>query len=200
MKNHDLVLSLQETMRHHDEQAKRILSYKKLQAPLLKMLLEEFNDIPTEKICQYIEPERSYDRIVGLNVEDQKVKGHMVRYDSLYELEDPVNRPKTILINIEAQGQDPGYSLVRRGIYQVGHLLAGQRNDPIGFLHSSFDDMHKVISIWLCMHHARYKDGCINEYIIRQKHLSGSLDEGKDHYELIRVYMVYLRKGTRRVR
>ena len=63
-----------------------------------------------------------------------------------------------MFINIEAQNRDdPSYPLLKRALYYGSRLLAGQKGEQHGFEHSSYGEIKKVYTIWLCFGHAKKK-------------------------------------------
>ena len=134
---------MRETKRLYDEQCKKILSYKQILAYIFKECLEEYKDLSLEKIQELLDEEQSHDKMISKNVEDQSIRGSMIRYDLLYKLRNP------------------------------------QRNDPEGFEEDDFDNIQKVITLWICLRHARYKDNTINTYRIEERNIVGHLKHAK---------------------
>ena len=132
-----------ETKRLYDEQCKKILSYKQILAYIFKECLEEYKDLSLEKIQELLDEGQSHDKMISKNVEDQSIRGSMIRYDLLYKL---------------------------RNL---------QRNDPEGFEEDDFDNLQKVITLWICLRHARYKDNTINTYRIEERNIVGHLKHAK---------------------
>lgn len=150
-----------ETKRLYDEQCKKILSYKQILAYIFKECLEEYKDLSLEKIQELLDEEQSHDKMISKNVEDQSIRGSMIRYDLLYKLRNP------------------------------------QRNDPEGFEEDDFDNLQKVITLWICLRHARYKDNTINTYRIEERNIVGHLKHQKEFYNLMEIILLYPRKRQR---
>ena len=134
---------MREAKRLYDEQCKKILSYKQILAYIFKECLEEYKDLSLEKIQELLDEEQSHDKMISKNMEDQSIRGSMIRYDLLYKLRNP------------------------------------QRNDPEGFEEDDFDNIQKVITLWICLRHARYKDNTINTYRIEERNIVGHLKHAK---------------------
>ena len=147
-----------ETKRLYDEQCKKILSYKQILAYIFKECLEEYKDLSLEKIQELLDEGQSHDKMISKNVEDQSIRGSMIRYDLLYKLRNP------------------------------------QRNDPEGFEEDDFDNIQKVITLWICLRHARYKDNTINTYRIEEGNIVGHLKHAKEFYDLMEIILLYPRK------
>ena len=152
---------MRETKRLYDEQCKKILSYKQILAYIFKECLEEYKDLSLEKIQELLDEEQSHDKMISKNVEDQSIRGSMIRYDLLYKLRNP------------------------------------QRNDPEGFEEDDFDNIQKVITLWICLRHARYKDNTINTYRIEERNIVGHLKHAKEFYDLMEIILLYPRKRQR---
>ncbi|WP_415980068.1 hypothetical protein [Faecalicoccus pleomorphus] len=150
-----------ETKRLYDEQCKKILSYKQILAYIFKECLEEYKDLSLEKIQELLDEGQSHDKMISKNVEDQSIRGSMIRYDLLYKLRNP------------------------------------QRNDPEGFEEDDFDNLQKVITLWICLRHARYKDNTINTYRIEERNIVGHLKHAKEFYDLMEIILLYPRKRQR---
>ena len=150
-----------ETKRLYDEQCKKILSYKQILAYIFKECLEEYKDLSLEKIQELLDEGQSHDKMISKNVEDQSIRGSMIRYDLLYKLRNP------------------------------------QRNDPEGFEEDDLDNVQKVITLWICLRHARYKDNTINTYRIEEGNIVGHLKHAKEFYDLMEIILLYPRKRQR---
>ena len=149
---------MREAKRLYDEQCKKILSYKQILAYIFKECLEEYKDLSLEKIQELLDEGQSHDKMISKNVEDQSIRGSMIRYDLLYKLRNP------------------------------------QRNDPEGFEEDDLDNVQKVITLWICLRHARYKDNTINTYRIEERNIIGHLKHQKEFYDLMEIILLYPRK------
>ena len=185
---------LQESKRLYDEQCKKILSYKQILAYIFKECLEEYRDLSLKEIQELLNEEQNHDRMISRNVEDQSIRGSMIRYDLLYKLRNPVN-DKYLWIDIEPQGTDPDtYDLFHRGLYYGARLLDRQRNDPEGFAGDDFDKIQKVVSLWICLRHTRYKDNVINGYRLEERNIQGHLKHAGSFYDLMEILLLYPRQ------
>ena len=138
---------MRKAKRLYDEQCKKILSYKQILAYIFKECLEEYKDLSLEKIQELLDEEQSHDKMISKNVEDQSIRGSMIRYDLLYKIKNPQNN-NSMWIDIELQGMDPGtYDLFHRGFYYATRMVVRQRNDPEGFEEDDFDNLQKVITL-----------------------------------------------------
>lgn len=185
---------LQESKRLYDEQCKKILSYKQILAYIFKECLEEYRNLSLKEIQELLNEEQNHDRMISRNVEDQSIRGSMIRYDLLYKLRNPFN-DKYLWIDIEPQGTDPDtYDLFHRGLYYGARLLDRQRNDPEGFAGDDFDKIQKVVSLWICLRHTRYKDNVINGYRLEERNIQGHLKHAGSFYDLMEILLLYPRQ------
>lgn len=148
-------------MLHYDEICKHLLSYKPILARILKECVEEYHDLSYEAIQACIEPDRkgAHMHIIGRNTEDLTIPEAKILYDLLFTAALPKQKEQVALfINIEAQNRDdPSYPLLKRALYDGSRLLAGQKGEQHGFEHSSYGEIKKVYTIWLCFGHAKKK-------------------------------------------
>ena len=148
-------------MLHYDEICKHLLSYKPILARILKECVEEYHDLSYEAIQACIEPDRkgAHRHIIGRNTEDLTIPEAKILYDLLFTAALPKQKEQVALfINIEAQNRDdPSYPLLKRALYDGSRLLAGQKGEQHGFEHSSYGEIKKVYTIWLCFGHAKKK-------------------------------------------
>lgn len=188
---------MRETKRLYDEQCKKILSYKQILAYIFKECLEEYKDLSLEKIQELLDEEQSHDKMISKNVENQSIRGSMIRYDLLYKIKNPQNN-NSMWIDIEPQGMDPGtYDLFHRDFYYATRMVARQRNDPEGFEEDDCDNIQKVITLWICLRHARYKNNTINTYRIEERNIVGHLKHAKEFYDLMEIILLCPRKRQR---
>lgn len=182
----------------YDNYCKKILSNKQVLARIMKECVNEYKEVPLNKVPEYIEgtPELNVsmnEKITGMNTEDEKITGSLIRYDILFKAYIPNSEKKIeLMINLEAQNKDnPGYQLISRAIYYCSRLLARQKNSPNGFEKSDFDNMKKVYSIWICINHDNEKDDVINYYAMKEECKSKEWHSPKEDYDLMQAIMIY---------
>ena len=183
-----------------DEACKRVLAEKVFLARILKGCVEEYFDCPVDDIMnKYIdgEPEisetpthRDPEKIIGSDSEDSSLHESTIRYDLKFRASLPGNDGKiALIINIEAQRRfDPGYPLVKRGLYYCCRLVSAQYGTE--FTHSHYEDIKKVYSIWLCFDAPETRKNTIIEYSINEKSLVGKAGEKPENYDLLRTIIV----------
>ena len=94
-------------------------------------------------------------RIVGLNTENAEINEGLVRFDIIFyvrmpSVDDTKNGLSQIIVNIEAQKDEPTeYKILNRAIFYVSRLISSQKERD--FVNTNYDDIKQVFSIWICM-------------------------------------------------
>ena len=195
----------------YDQAAKRILAQKAILAIILKRVVIEFADVPTEEIAAYCiegEPEvgriavgrdrtnatRQAIEIKGNRNEDSSPTEGWVTFDVLFRAIVPSSKERiTLLVNLEAQRTQNrsilGYTILHRALYYVSRLISSQKETE--FHGSDYDGAKKVYSIWLCFDAPEGEDA-INSYHMQEDQLLGDYKADKSDYDLVNVVTVYL--------
>ena len=158
----------------YDTRVKRLLAQKSILAHILVKTVDEFKGMKPEDGVTYIEGEPSISvvpvelglanmektdatgqRIVGLNTENAKINEGLVRFDIIFyvrmpSVDDTKNGLSQIIVNIEAQKDEPTeYKILNRAIFYVSRLISSQKERD--FVNTNYDDIKQVFSIWICM-------------------------------------------------
>ena len=182
----------------YDAEAKRLLANKIVLARILKECVDEYKDCSLEDIEMYIEGEPhigdipvhrySPDRNVScMNTEDKTNTEGTQFFDIRFYAALPNSNERIgLIINVEAQNNfDPGYALVRRGIYYCCRMLSAQHGET--FIGEHYENLKKVYSIWVCPHApVKYSD-TITTYRIIEEYTKGRYIEKPDNYDLLQV-------------
>lgn len=177
---------------YFDSQSKIILSFKSVQAALLQQCLDEYKHLSLHEIASLIQPSSSHSKIIILNPEDLRMPGARIIYDLLYVLQHPLHPDRSILIHIEAQGEESyKYHLPRRSLYYAYRLIAGQQNHSLGFQNESYNDILDVRSLWICLRHAKKKDNCWLEYTTVEKLRKGNFRFDPAIYGISKIHLLY---------
>ena len=145
-----------------------------LLAHILVKTVDEFKGMKPEDVVKYIEGEPSISvvpvepglanmektdaagqRIVGLNTENAEINEGLVRFDIIFyvrmpSVDDTKNGLSQIIVNIEAQKDEPTeYKILNRAIFYVSRLISSQKERD--FVNTNYDDIKQVFSIWICM-------------------------------------------------
>lgn len=90
-----------------------------------------------------------------------------------------------IIINIEAQKGDPKeYEILNRAIFYVSRLVSSQKERD--FQNSSYDDLKRVYSIWVCMN---MDENTMSHIHLTKDDVVGSR-EWKGKLDLLNVVMI----------
>ena len=158
----------------YDTRVKRLLAQKSILAHILVKTVDEFKGMKPEDVVKYIEGEPSISvvpvepglanmektdatgqRIVGLNTENAEINEGLVRFDIIFyvrmpSVDDTKNELSQIIVNIEAQKDEPTeYKILNRAIFYVSRLISSQKERD--FVNTNYDDIKQVFSIWICM-------------------------------------------------
>ena len=158
----------------YDTRVKRLLAQKSILAHILVKTVVEFQGMKPEDVVTYIEGEPSISvvpvepglanmektdatgqRIVGLNMENAEINEGLVRFDIIFyvrmpSVDDTKNGLSQIIVNIEAQKDEPTeYKILNRAIFYVSRLISSQKERD--FVNTNYDDIKQVLSIWICM-------------------------------------------------
>lgn len=158
----------------YDTRVKRLLAQKSILAHILVKTIDEFKGMKPEDVVKYIEGEPSISvvpvepglanmektdaagqRIVGLNTENAEINEGLVRFDIIFyvrmpSVDDTKNGLSQIIVNIEAQKDEPTeYKILNRAIFYVSRLISSQKERD--FVNTNYDDIKQVFSIWICM-------------------------------------------------
>ena len=151
----------------YDTSAKRLLGQKSILAHILVKTVDEFKGMNPKDVVDCIEgtphistvpvepgltnaaSEKNGERLVGFNTENEEINEGLVRFDIVFyvRMRDGLSQ---IIINVEAQKDEPkGYEILNRAIFYVSRLISSQKERD--FENSSYDDIKRVYSIWVCM-------------------------------------------------
>ena len=158
----------------YDTRVKRLLAQKSILAHILVKTVVEFQGMKPEDVVTYIEgepsisvvpvepglanmekPDAAGQRIVGLNTENAEINEGLVRFDIIFyvrmpSVDDTKNGLSQIIVNIEAQKDEPTeYKILNRAIFYVSRLISSQKERD--FVNTNYDDIKQVFSIWICM-------------------------------------------------
>ena len=95
-----------------------------------------------------------------------------------------------IIINVEAQKDEPkGYEILNRAIFYVSRLISSQKERD--FENSSYDDIKRVYSIWVCMN---MEESSMSHVHLTKEDLIGSY-QWKGNLDLLNIIMLGLAKN-----
>lgn len=150
----------------YDSCAKKILSNKFLIAHILKECLEEYKNVDIDYIVANCL--NSKVRVSNVSVlpfiEQLKIYGDNIRFDVYIKAKLPYE-DNYMLINLELQNRDnPGYPLFNRSLFYAATMINNQYGTE--FIHSEYQNIIKVCTIWICPYPPQYKTSTILKYSI----------------------------------
>ena len=190
----------------YDTSAKRLLGQKSILAHILVKTVDEFKGMDPKKVVDSIEgtphigtvpvepgltnavSEKNGERLVGFNTENGEVNEGLIRFDIVFyvRMKDGLSQ---IIINVEAQKDEPnGHEILNRAIFYVSRLISSQKERD--FENSSYDDIKRVYSIWICMN---MKENTMSYVHLTKEDLIGSY-EWKGNLDLLNIIMIGLAK------
>ena len=193
-----------------DQAIKRVLATMSILARTVKGTVTEVKNMSIAEIESAIDhesieissvrinPGLSNSRAVLLNCQDSIKNEGSVYYDIRFVMRLPDGSQTKIIVNIEAQRKsNPGYSIVKRGIFYVARLISAQLGVEFsnkGEDKIQYDNIKKVYSIWLCMDCPNDKRDSIVSYTLHPEILySGNNKLNIDYpYDLLNVTLVHL--------
>lgn len=189
----------------YDDACKRLLSEKIILAWIMKSCLDEYRDCDVREIEEkYIEgiPQVSEVSVVPGETNSTKVRGitnedtvqgeGRVTYDIRFLAWAPVSGELIqLIINVEAQGKlNTGYPMVKRAIYHCSRMISAQYGTE--FIHSEYQKIKKVYSIFVCMTPPKQRQNSITRYRLMEENLIGNVKEPVRNYDLLSVVMLCL--------
>ena len=202
------VLMAAEQKRAYDEVCKKVLALKEIAARILAAVVEELEGYSAEEIISCIGtpeigniPVDADAPIIPLeNSEDSTINEGRRFFDIKFTVKIPISGEYIhLIINLEAQKNfNPGYSIIKRGVYYCGRLISSQYGTV--FTKSDYDKIRKVYSIWVCTDPTeeyrqtivRYKLG--KEMVEGETKFKTAADAEKEHrnYDLLSLVLIGL--------
>lgn len=191
----------------YDTSAKRLLGQKSILAHILVKTVDEFKGMNPKDVVNCIEgtphistvpvepgltnaaSEKNGERLVGFNTENEEINEGLARFDIVFyvRMKDGLSQ---IIINVEAQKDEPtGYEILNRAIFYVSRLISSQKERD--FENSSYDDIKRVYSIWVCMN---MDESSMSHVHLTKEDLIGSY-EWKGNLDLLNIIMLGLAKN-----
>ena len=144
--------------------------------------------IPVEPGLTNAARDKKGERLVGFNAENEEISEGLVRFDIVFyvRMKDGLSQ---IIINVEAQKDEPrGYEILNLAIFYVSRLISSQKERD--FENSSYDDIKRVYSIWVCMN---MDENSMSHVHLTKEDLIGS-HEWKGNLDLLNIIMLGLAK------
>ncbi len=187
----------------YDQCAKKLLSYKAIDAWILKSCVAEFADSDVEYISRYCLPGNAElsehavhqdqlnkgqrmdgnTQVTKMNTESGSILEGTVYYDVRFNAILPhTDEPISLIINLEIQTDDkPGYELVTRGTYYCARMISEQHGAV--FTGEHYESIQKVYSIWICPSTAECRKNSMFRYHTVEEPLIGNSYVKKENEE-----------------
>ena len=190
----------------YDKACKEVLSEKGIIGHILKTCVREYENVPIEDIVNkyiqgtpevekiLVQPDDGIYRIESQHTEDSSEGENAVFFDVRFTALAPDTEELIeLIINIEAQNKfNPGYPLLKRGIYYCSRMISGQYGTV--FTKSHYEKIKKVYSIWVCTNSNKEWEYNIARYGIIEENIIGKAKAKTSHYDLLSVVMICLGK------
>lgn len=193
-----------------DQAIKRVLANMSILARTVKGTVTEVRNMSIAEIEASIDhesieissvrvnPGLSNSKSVLLNCQDSIKDEGTVFYDIRFIMRLPDGSQTKIIVNVEAQRKsNPGYSIVKRGVFYVARLISAQLGVEFsnkGEDRIQYDNIKKVYSIWICMDCPNDKKDSIVSYTLHPEIIyNGNNKLNIDYaYDLLNVTLVHL--------
>ena len=178
-----------------DQFFKHILRYKIVLAHIMKDYLEEYMNYSIPEIMECIEPKGDvplHKHTVSGHRNENNEDDTSIFFDSLVYASLPQNKGKiAMILNLEAQGELNGRShVLSRANYYNSRNTSMQVEEL--FDHACYDDIVKVVSIWIVFNAPKYKQGSINRYRMVEEHILGDVCEEEKYFDKQQIIVLYL--------
>ena len=170
-----------------DQHFKNILRNKLILAYIMKDNLDEYANSSIGEIMKCIEPQGDvplHTHLISGHRNENNEDDVSVVFDSLVYASLPHDDKRKIamIINLEAQGELKGRShVLSRANYYNSRNVSMQVEEV--FKHAQYDDIVKVVSIWIVFNAPKHKQGCINRYRMVEEHIIGNACEEEKYFD-----------------
>ena len=191
----------------YDRAVKALFLNPRILAPIIKMTISEYNDVPIEDIIDSIKDISDTDAVddvssmaskkaMKLDVEKTSVSDKLIAYDVHFKIINPTLSSEEILVylyvDIEYQGESHestlGYQVLERAIYYVARELSGQLGILTG--ETDYSKLQKCYSIWICDGVPRDQQNTVTRYHMTKEDLIGLSRDKPELYDLMEVVMI----------
>ena len=161
----------------------------------MKDYLEEYMNYSIPEIMECIEPKGDvplHKHTVSGHRNENNEDDTSIFFDSLVYASLPQNKGKiAMILNLEAQGELKGRShVLSRANYYNSRNTSMQVEEL--FDHACYDDIVKVVSIWIVFNAPKYKQGSINRYRMVEEHIIGDTCEEEKYFDKQQIVVLYL--------
>ena len=113
-----------------------------------------------------------------------------IAYDTRFLVRVPKSdAPIELIVNVEGQRDSSlPYPICRRGWFYCARMISAQKGSV--FVHSEYEKIKKVYSIWICIDPPKYARGTIQKYSIHKEDYVGCLGVEKSAYDVASVVVI----------
>ena len=172
----------------YDESCKKLLANKSILYNILKRVLPEYQNLSFEEMMPLFSDITDSYTLESRNTEDSFVPNESIHYDVLLYCRLPLSN-EGIIVNLEVQANMPAYSILKRGFYYLGRLIARQKGHEYGVKKSEYNHLKKVISIWIC-NTPKHLKGMLNKYSIDEQNMTLPYSFSKTNYDLMQLIVI----------
>lgn len=191
----------------YDAQSKRLMSMTEILAWVLKTCVDEFKEFDVQFIMKNcfmgkpivsqiaVDPDMPNRYVEAMNSEDMTIREHKIIYDVRFKVKVPrSNEIIELIVDIEIQKDSSGiHYIIRRGIYYTSRMISAQFGAE--FKDSHYEDIKKVISIWICPATANYRQDSIIEMSIKPNTIYGNFEVKDEDADVLRLIVIGLTDG-----
>ena len=198
----------------YDRAVKALFLNPRILAPIIKMSISEFANMPIEDIIDSIKDISDVDAVddvsamaskksMKLELEQTSVSDKLIVYDVHFKIINPALSSEEILVylyvDMEVQGESHestlGYPLLKRAMYYVARELSGQ----LGILtnETDYSKLQKCYSIWICDGVPKDQQNTMTRYHMTKEDLIGASCDASEVYDLMEVVMI--RRGDDKI-
>ena len=189
----------------YDAACRKLLSEKIILAWIMKSCLEEYRNCDVKEIAdKYIEGtpqvgevavmpgETNATKVRGISNEDAVPGEGRITYDIRFVALVPgTDEMIQLIINVEAQGKfNTGYPMIKWAIFHCSRMISAQYGTE--FIHSEYQKIKKVYSIFVCMPPPQKRQNSITRYRLMEENLVGNVKEAVQNYDLLSVVILCL--------
>ena len=131
-------------------------------------------------------------KVRGISTEDTVPGEGRITYDIRFVALVPgTDEMIQLIINVEAQGKfNTGYPIIKRAIFHCSRMISAQYGTE--FIHSEYQKIKKVYSIFVCMAPPQKRQNSITRYRLTEENLVGHINEAVQNYDLLSVVILCL--------
>lgn len=159
-----------ETELRLDGAFKSIMSNSSILSNMLEPLIDDFRGKDTEYIRKCLPVQEGNRTIIKLDSEFGTLGKAPVRLDNVFEVKVPGSESIAVIIDLEGQSDNnPGYRIEKRALYYASCMIQSQKGRY--FENDNYEQIRKVMSIWIMMSPVIKDKNTIRTYGIEPKYL-----------------------------